>query len=64
MYARAMTWWTILRICVEERLIYRGDFASGTLMRFLPFITQIFLWRAVFDAGGTTRKSPVTLTTR
>jgi ABC-2 type transport system permease protein len=48
MYARVTTWWTILRICVEERLVYRGDFALGTLMRFLPFITQIFLWRAVF----------------
>jgi len=48
MYARALIWWTILRICVEERLVYRGDFALGTLMRFLPFITQIFLWRAVF----------------
>jgi ABC-2 type transport system permease protein len=48
MYARVTTWWTILRICVEERLVYRGDFALGTLMRFLPFITQVFLWRAVF----------------
>jgi ABC-2 type transport system permease protein len=51
MYARALTWWTILRITLEERLVYRGDFALGTLMRFLPIITQIFLWRAVFDAA-------------
>jgi len=50
MYARAYTWWTILRICIEERLVYRGDFALGTLMRFLPIITQIFLWKAIFDA--------------
>ena len=41
--ARASTWWTILRICLEERLVYRGDFALGTLMRFLPIVTQIFL---------------------
>ena len=40
----------ILRICLEERLVYRGDFALGTLMRFLPIITQIFLWTAVFKA--------------
>lgn len=53
MYARAATWWTILRICLEERLVYRGDFALGTLMRFLPIITQIFLWTAVFAAAGT-----------
>ncbi|MFO0898283.1 MAG: ABC transporter permease [Pirellulales bacterium] len=46
------TWWTILRICLEERLVYRGDFALGTLMRFLPIITQIFLWGAVFAASG------------
>lgn len=47
---RAMSWWVILRIALEERLVYRGDFALGTLMRFLPIITQIFLWWAVFDA--------------
>jgi ABC-2 type transport system permease protein len=50
MYARLLTSWIILRIALEERLVYRGDFALGTLMRFLPIITQIFLWRAVFDA--------------
>jgi ABC-2 type transport system permease protein len=42
--------WTILRICLQERLVYRGDFALGTLMRFLPIVTQIFLWGAVFAA--------------
>lgn len=52
MVTRAATWWTILRICIEERLVYRGDFALGTLMRFLPIITQIFLWTAVFAAAG------------
>jgi ABC-2 type transport system permease protein len=52
MYARALTWWTILRIALAERLVYRGDFALGTLMRFLPIITQIFLWYAVFQARG------------
>jgi ABC-2 type transport system permease protein len=50
MYARAVAWWTILRIALEERLVYRGDFALGTLMRFLPIITQIFLWWAIFQA--------------
>ena len=51
MYARVLTWWTILRIALEERLVYRGDFALGTLMRFLPIITQIFLWYAIFEAS-------------
>src|ERR1700722_3322912 len=54
MYARALTWWTILRICLEERLVYRGDFALGTLMRFLPIVTQVFLWGSVFAAAGKT----------
>ena len=50
MFARANTAWTILRISIEERLVYRGDFALGTLMRFLPIVTQVFLWGAVFSA--------------
>lgn len=49
---RLSMWWTILQTALEERLVYRGDFAIGTLMRFLPIITQIFLWSAVFDAIG------------
>jgi ABC-2 type transport system permease protein len=52
MYARAACWWTIFRIALEERLVYRGDFALGTLMRFLPIVTQIFLWWAIFEAVG------------
>jgi ABC-2 type transport system permease protein len=55
MYARALTWWTILRIALAERLVYRGDFALGTLMWFLPIITQIFLWYAIFQARGQER---------
>jgi viologen exporter family transport system permease protein len=55
MTARLATWWTILRICIEERLVYRGDFWLGTLMRFLPIVTQIFLWSAVFAGMQATR---------
>ena len=47
--SKLATWWTILRICLEERLVYRGDFAIGTLMRFLPIVTQIFLWGTIFE---------------
>jgi ABC-2 type transport system permease protein len=49
MNARIATWWVILRVALEERLVYRGDFALGTLMRFLPIITQIFLWGAILQ---------------
>ena len=52
MYVKAVTWWTIFRIGLEERLVYRADFALGTLMRFLPIVTQIFLWAAVFQRVG------------
>ena len=52
MFSQARTWWVILRICLEERLVYRGDFALGTLMRFLPIVTQVYLWFAVFAARG------------
>ncbi len=47
---RLRTWWTMLAICLEERLAYRGDFILGTAMRFLPIVTQVFLWTAVFAA--------------
>lgn len=52
MLARIQLWWMILSMCVAERLAYRGDFILGTAMRFLPIVTQIFLWTAVFGAAG------------
>ena len=50
--SRMVCWWYIFRIALEERLAYRGDFALGTLMRFLPIVTQIFLWWAVYESVG------------
>ncbi len=50
MFTRPTPYWTILSISIQERLVYRGEFAMSTLMRFLPIITQIFLWRAIFSA--------------
>ncbi len=47
--------WLILKTAMEERLVYRGDFAFSTLVRFLPIVTQIFLWNAIFS-GDTSRK--------
>ena len=49
-FAGLWTWWTMLSISLEERLAYRGDFVLGTLLRFLPIVTQVFLWTAVFSA--------------
>ncbi len=44
--------WFLLRTSLEERLIYRGDFAFATFVRFLPIITQICLWGAIFGVGS------------
>lgn len=55
---RVLTWWIVLRTALAERLAYRGDFALGTLMRFLPIITQIFLWWAIFESVGATVNQP------
>lgn len=43
--------WLILSISLRERLMYRGDFAFATLVRFLPLVTQIFLWGAIFGVS-------------
>ena len=51
MYDKALTWWTFFQISINERLVYRGDFMLGTLMRFLPTLTQIFLWWAIFETA-------------
>ncbi|QDU80316.1 ABC-2 type transporter [Polystyrenella longa] len=56
--ARSRTIGTILRICIEERLVYRGDFAFATLLRFFPIITQIFLWGAIYGVwSGSSQKT-------
>ena len=44
--------WCILRTSIEERLVYRADFMFATLVRFLPIVTQVFLWGAIYQATG------------
>lgn len=51
MFAALETPWTILTLNVRERLAYRADFAFATLVRFLPLVTQVFLWGAIFRVG-------------
>ena len=50
MLARARINWFILRTSIAERLAYRGDFMFATLVRFLPIVTQIFLWGAIYSS--------------
>ena len=49
MLAKAGTWWTYFRVSLEERMVYRGDFIIGVMMRFLPFATQVFMYWAIFE---------------
>ncbi|MBL4885916.1 MAG: ABC-2 family transporter protein [Planctomycetaceae bacterium] len=41
----------IFKTCLEERLVYRGDFFFATFIRFLPILTQVFLWYQVYAVG-------------
>lgn len=50
---RLRVYWLILRTSMAERFAYRSDFALGTLFRFLPIVTQIFLWGAIFGTMDT-----------
>ena len=43
---------TIFRVSLSERMTYRGDFLIGTTLRFLPMVTTILLWRAVYVGAG------------
>jgi len=42
----------IVRASLVERMTYRGDFLFGTLLRFLPMVTTILLWQAIYEGSG------------
>jgi ABC-2 type transport system permease protein len=42
----------ICRAALIERMVYRADFFISTILRFLPMITTILLWQAVFAGSG------------
>lgn len=42
----------IFRVSLSERLTYRGDFILATVLRFLPMVTTILLWQAIFEGSG------------
>jgi ABC-2 type transport system permease protein len=43
----------ILKVSLVERLAYRGDFLLGTVLRFLPMISAILLWKSVYLGADT-----------
>jgi ABC-2 type transport system permease protein len=55
----------IFRASLVERMAYRGDFLLGTVLRFLPVLTTVLLWEAIFagsgeeELGGFTRRQMI-----
>jgi ABC-2 type transport system permease protein len=47
----------IFRVSLIERMTYRGDFFLSTLLRFLPMVTTILLWEAIYAGSGQERLS-------
>lgn len=44
-------YFNIFRVSLIERMAYRGDFLLGSILRFLPMITTILLWHAVYEGA-------------
>ena len=47
----------IFRASLVERMTYRSDFLLGTILRFLPMVTTILLWRAIYGGSGQLRQA-------
>jgi ABC-2 type transport system permease protein len=45
-------YWRIFRVALIERMAYRSDFFLATFLRFLPMLTTILLWEAVYAGSG------------
>jgi ABC-2 type transport system permease protein len=45
----------ILRVSLVERMVYRADFLVSTVFRFLPLVTTLLLWEAVYESSGKAR---------
>src|SRR5690242_5783868 len=53
-------YFNIFRVSVSERMVYRGDFLLGTVLRFFPLITWVLLWEAVYDSTDQDRVARLT----
>ncbi|MGZ3487384.1 MAG: ABC transporter permease [Isosphaeraceae bacterium] len=42
----------IVRVSLSERMTYRSDFLLGTILRFLPLVTTILLWKSIYESSG------------
>jgi len=50
--ARVRKYARIFRVSLSERMTYRADFLLGTILRFLPLVTTILLWKAIYEGSG------------
>jgi ABC-2 type transport system permease protein len=51
MIAVLSKYWKIFRVSLTERLVYRFDFLLATVLRFLPLVTTILLWEAIYASS-------------
>src|SRR5437588_3903900 len=49
----------IFRTSLVERMTYRGDFFLATILRFLPMVTTILLWQAIYQGAQGEQAEPV-----
>jgi ABC-2 type transport system permease protein len=52
MLAVLAKYWNIFRVSLTERLVYRFDFLLATVLRFLPLVTTILLWQAIYSSSA------------
>ncbi len=45
-------YWRIFGTSLIERMTYRADFFISTILRFLPMVTTILLWQAIYAGSG------------
>src|SRR4051794_13646924 len=50
--ATAAKYCNIFRASLVERMAYRGDFLLGTVLRFLPVLTTVLLWEAIYRGAA------------
>ncbi len=52
-------YWVILNTRTQEDMAYRANYVFGAIFRFLPLVTMIFLWWAIYAGRKATGASPL-----
>jgi len=42
----------VFRVALADRLVYRADFFISTFLMFIPIVTTILLWGAIYEGAG------------